>query len=988
MKKPSLFGKYLLLERLNVGGMAEVFAAKAFGVEGFERILAIKKILPTMAEDEEFITMFIDEARISVQLNHANVVHIHELGKHDDAYYIAMEYVAGKDLRALLERFRRRKELMPTAMAVFVATKICEGLDYAHRKRDARGQELHIIHRDVSPQNILISYEGEVKIIDFGIAKAANRSQKTQAGILKGKFGYMSPEQVRGLPIDRRSDIFAVGVILYEMLTGEKLFVGESDFSTLEKVRNAEVPAPRQFNPNIPSGLEKVVLKALAREVEDRYQWASDLQEDLMRFLLAGDAIYSAKHLAAFMKDAFAEDLLREAEKMERFAAVERPEQVEPSGVVASPQSAPPPRRTTTQNPGALAALSGGAAAGRPRASQSMAVAAGSGAVATGMQAPGLHIPPPTEEELAEMDRGGDRTMIVDSSNPEGNDLQTAIGISPFAGGQGLDPTAPSGRQLRPSAPTSNSTTQDNLPTAGGRNGGGPRSLRELPADETIAPQSRASLPEDTGSHDLRPIEMTGFRPALEVGAEESTGPQNTPEQLEETILPRSGKPKIVIGDAPVGGATSIGPSPYAGNETRMFPSDGEDEQAADDEEQASAEADEEAYDEHADDEVQAEDAEAPPSVSDETIEPRSRRPAPERRPTPRPAASQKAARGPAAPAATVDVKRKTLLIAIAATGVLAVLVLGVAAWRFANAGPKSGVVVRVTPRDVGFTVLINPGQRSAVSPAEPIELAPGDYTIEIKPEDPAYLPVKKRISLKPGKTEPVAVVFSKAEGAPEPPREPEKPAAPPEPAAPTTWTAVISSAEPGVEIALQGKRVGTTPRVELPDLEVGKTYEFTATKSGFEPLAFTLSNTEKAPRVEKSLSLVKVAKVEPPPKPPAEQPTPKTEPKPVIAKTEPKPVVVKPEPVAKSEPSPKPPPRGKATGRAAFASIPVGAEVWIDGKSTGKKTNIPQAQALELPVGKHKVVFKLDGKSSAPVEFEITEEHKEKALVVRGNIP
>jgi serine/threonine protein kinase len=230
MKKPLLFGKYLLLERINVGGMAEVFIAKAFGVEGFERILAIKKILPTMAEDEEFITMFIDEARISVQLNHANVVHIHELGKHDETFYIAMEYVAGRDLRTILERYRRHKEIMPTAQAVFIASKICEGLDYAHRRKDARGQDLDIIHRDVSPQNILISYEGEVKIIDFGIAKAANRSQKTQAGILKGKFGYMSPEQVRGLPIDRRADVFAVGVILYEMLTGEKLFVGESDF--------------------------------------------------------------------------------------------------------------------------------------------------------------------------------------------------------------------------------------------------------------------------------------------------------------------------------------------------------------------------------------------------------------------------------------------------------------------------------------------------------------------------------------------------------------------------------------------------------------------------------------------------------------------------------------------------------------------------------------------------------------------------------------
>jgi serine/threonine protein kinase len=322
MKKPTVFGKYLLLERINVGGMAEVFTAKAFGVEGFERILAIKKILPTMAEDQEFITMFIDEARISVQLNHANIVHIHELGKEAEAFYIAMEYVAGRDLRTILERYRRRKEIMPTAQAVFVASKMCEGLDYAHRKKDARGVDLNIIHRDVSPQNILCSYEGEVKIIDFGIAKAANRSQKTQAGILKGKFGYMSPEQVRGLPIDRRSDIFAVGVILYETLTGEKLFVGESDFSTLEKVRNAEIPEPRQFNPNISPGLEKVVLKALAREQEDRYQWASDLQEDLMRFLLAGEAIYSSKHLSAFMKEAFAEEMEREAQQMERYAAM------------------------------------------------------------------------------------------------------------------------------------------------------------------------------------------------------------------------------------------------------------------------------------------------------------------------------------------------------------------------------------------------------------------------------------------------------------------------------------------------------------------------------------------------------------------------------------------------------------------------------------------------------------------------------------------
>jgi hypothetical protein len=343
MKKPVLFGKYLLVERINAGGMAEVFIAKHFGVEGFEKILAIKKILPALAEDEDFISMFVDEARITVQLNHANIAHILDFGKSDENYFIAMEYVAGKDLRAILEHHRRRKDLMDTAQAVYIASKMCEGLEYAHRKKDARGNDLHIIHRDVSPQNVLVSYEGEVKLIDFGIAKAANRNQKTQAGILKGKFGYMSPEQVRGLEIDRRSDLFAVGVILYELLTGEKLFVGHSDFSTLEKVRDAHVPMPSHFNPKIPAGLEKIVLQSLAREPDDRYQWASDLHEDLMRYLVVGDQIYSSKHLARFMKTAFAEDLLREAERMERVAGAGMSSTFEtPAGAVRPIRAAMP----------------------------------------------------------------------------------------------------------------------------------------------------------------------------------------------------------------------------------------------------------------------------------------------------------------------------------------------------------------------------------------------------------------------------------------------------------------------------------------------------------------------------------------------------------------------------------------------------------------------------------------------------------------------
>ncbi len=319
---PVKFGKYLLLERVNVGGMAEVFKAKTFGVAGFERILAIKRILPSLVEDDEFIRMFIDEARIAVQLNHANIVQIYELGKHGDHYYIAMEYLPSRDLRGILDRLRAGGQLMPIAQAAFVTSKVCEGLDYAHRRRDPSGEPMNIIHRDVSPQNILITYEGDIKVIDFGIAKAANRASKTQAGVLKGKFGYMSPEQVRGLPIDRRSDIFAVGVLLYEMLTGERLFIGESDFSTLERVRNAEVVPPTTFNKKITPELEQIVLKALAREAEDRYQWASDLAEDLQSFLIEDRSIYNPKRLGLYMKDIYAGEIAAERAKMEEYLSL------------------------------------------------------------------------------------------------------------------------------------------------------------------------------------------------------------------------------------------------------------------------------------------------------------------------------------------------------------------------------------------------------------------------------------------------------------------------------------------------------------------------------------------------------------------------------------------------------------------------------------------------------------------------------------------
>ena len=345
LKQATPFGKYVLLERVSVGGMAEVFKAKAFGVEGFEKILAIKRILPSMAEDADFIEMFIDEAKICGQLNHANICQIYELGRVSDSHFIAMEFVWGKDVLQMQNRFRKLRMKMKPEMAAYIACKICEGLDYAHKKKDANGKPLGIIHRDISPQNILVSYEGELKVIDFGIAKAASRSSKTQAGVLKGKFGYMSPEQVRGLPLDRRSDLFAIGTILYELLTAERLFYGESDFETLEKVRNVEVALPSSVNPAVPKALEKIIMRALAKDVEGRYQWASEMAEELNGFLLSHDPAFSAQNLSQWMREQFAVEMRRERLVLDEQVKVTRDiltQQPPPGGKGPATASRPP----------------------------------------------------------------------------------------------------------------------------------------------------------------------------------------------------------------------------------------------------------------------------------------------------------------------------------------------------------------------------------------------------------------------------------------------------------------------------------------------------------------------------------------------------------------------------------------------------------------------------------------------------------------------
>ena len=305
--------------------MAEVFKAKAFGVHGFQRILALKRILPNIMEDEDFIKMFIDEARIATHLEHGNIARILELGQHGHSLYIAMEYVQGRDLRELLSRCRKRGIEFPVHLAAYIITEACKGLDYAHRSTDLVGNPLEIIHRDVSPQNILLSWDGAVKICDFGIAKAQNRASQTQAGVLKGKFAYMSPEQVRGKPIDHRSDIFGLGVIAHEMVAGRRLFLGESDFSTLQRVRKADVRPLTLDREDVEEEFSDAILGALKRDPKGRYPDASEFASAIQPWLINGRRITGAAELSAFLGELYAAEIAADREKMERFLALEAP---------------------------------------------------------------------------------------------------------------------------------------------------------------------------------------------------------------------------------------------------------------------------------------------------------------------------------------------------------------------------------------------------------------------------------------------------------------------------------------------------------------------------------------------------------------------------------------------------------------------------------------------------------------------------------------
>jgi len=277
--------RYRITERVASGGMAEVFRGVAESLQGFRKNIAIKRVLPALTQNKKFVAMFLDEARLSLSLQHANIVQVFDIGHADDTYFIVMEYVDGVDLKSLMEWRRRLGRRLPTAVSLNIVNEICKGLSYAHELLNSEtGRPLGIVHRDVSPPNVLISKQGEVKVVDFGLAKASSQIETTDPGVVKGKMSYLSPEAARGEEVDSRADIFSVGILLYEMLTGKRLFYGETDYQTVELVRNAKIPPIKAQNPEVEQELEDITRKALARNKEDRFQTATDLQDALAHY--------------------------------------------------------------------------------------------------------------------------------------------------------------------------------------------------------------------------------------------------------------------------------------------------------------------------------------------------------------------------------------------------------------------------------------------------------------------------------------------------------------------------------------------------------------------------------------------------------------------------------------------------------------------------------------------------------------------------------
>ncbi|MET0385405.1 MAG: serine/threonine-protein kinase, partial [Polyangiales bacterium] len=302
--------RYRVIKRLEAGGMAEVYLGESSSVEGFKKRVAIKRVLPHLAQNENFIQMFLDEARLSARLSHANIVSVFDISARDDTYFLIMEFVDGANLKRILESLHRRGLAFPLPEAIYTCAEACRGLSYAHELHDESGKALGIVHRDISPPNIMLTKRGEVKVADFGLAKAGTQLSQTDPGVVKGKFSYLSPEAANGREVDARADIFSLGIVLWEMLAGRRLFLGETDYATVKLIQQANIPRLSALNNQVDEAFEEIMLKALAREREQRYQSAHEFGDALTGYLFTRQLKVTNYDIAKLVNSAISDDAI------------------------------------------------------------------------------------------------------------------------------------------------------------------------------------------------------------------------------------------------------------------------------------------------------------------------------------------------------------------------------------------------------------------------------------------------------------------------------------------------------------------------------------------------------------------------------------------------------------------------------------------------------------------------------------------------------
>jgi len=319
--RPHRFGRYIIVDPIAVGGMAEIYRTRlAAAKEGPDRIIIIKKVIANLSQNSEFLQMFEEEIKITVGLTHPNIIQIYDYGKVDDQYFMAMEYVEGKNLRQFVKRLADMKSMFSIDMSCHIISQVCHALAYAHSYKDRMsGKSLGIVHRDISPQNVMISYDGAVKLFDFGIAKAKSASEATRAGVIKGKPSYLSPEQINGEELDGKTDIFALGIVLWELLTAKRLFVAETDMGVLRLIQSAKIEPPSTFNPAVPQALDAIVLKSLTRDKHKRYQTSEEFQRDLHKFLYSFNPSFNPADLSYYAQELFKGEIRDDRERLTKY---------------------------------------------------------------------------------------------------------------------------------------------------------------------------------------------------------------------------------------------------------------------------------------------------------------------------------------------------------------------------------------------------------------------------------------------------------------------------------------------------------------------------------------------------------------------------------------------------------------------------------------------------------------------------------------------